>query len=86
MDSVSDDDSSVSSSSTIQSNRFSASVNEEVHVEKESLLDQALDALYEKRYSYIPVVLSFIPVCGGFLLMVSFIYTICSSILFDYLI
>ncbi|CAN1135692.1 Interferon-related developmental regulator 1 [Linum perenne] len=44
-----DDDSSVSSSSTVRSDRMSVNGNEEVEVEKDSLLDQALDALYEKR-------------------------------------
>lgn len=44
-----DDNSSVSSSSTTRSDRMSVSANEEVQLDKDSLLDQALDALYEKR-------------------------------------
>ncbi|KAK4795648.1 hypothetical protein SAY86_027974 [Trapa natans] len=56
LDSDSDDDnSSVSSSSTIRSDRFFLPVNEEVLPEKDDLLDEALDALFEKRYSYILV-------------------------------
>ncbi|XP_048130697.1 uncharacterized protein LOC115739590 isoform X4 [Rhodamnia argentea] len=46
-----DDDSSASSSSTTRSDRMSVSGNEEVQLEKDSLLDHALDALYEKRGS-----------------------------------
>ncbi|KAI6689108.1 hypothetical protein NL676_025936 [Syzygium grande] len=46
-----DDNSSVSSSSTARSDRMSVSANEEVQLDKDSLLDQALDALYEKRGS-----------------------------------
>ncbi|CAI0393417.1 unnamed protein product [Linum tenue] len=44
-----DDDSSVSSSSTVRSDLISVTGNEEVEIEKDNLLDQALDALYEKR-------------------------------------
>ncbi|KAK4770512.1 hypothetical protein SAY87_031044 [Trapa incisa] len=51
LDSGSDDDNSVSSISTTQPNVFSFPVNEEVQVEKDTLLDEALDALYEKRGS-----------------------------------
>ncbi|KAK0575440.1 hypothetical protein LWI29_000600 [Acer saccharum] len=46
-----DDNSSVSSSSTMRSDFMSVSGTEEVQVEKDSLLDQALDDLYEKRGS-----------------------------------
>ncbi|KAK6939713.1 Interferon-related developmental regulator, C-terminal [Dillenia turbinata] len=46
-----DDDTSSSSSSTVRSDRMSVSGNEDVQHDKESLLDQALDALYEKRGS-----------------------------------
>ncbi|XP_030466598.1 uncharacterized protein LOC115685651 [Syzygium oleosum] len=46
-----DDNSSVSSSSTTRSDHMSVSANEEVQLDKDSLLDQALDALYEKRGS-----------------------------------
>ncbi|XP_062101206.1 uncharacterized protein LOC133807080 isoform X2 [Humulus lupulus] len=46
-----DDNSSVSSSSTIRSDRFSVMEAEEMQLDKDSLLDQALDALYEKRGS-----------------------------------
>lgn len=46
-----DDNSSVSSSSTVRSDRMSVMGNEEMQVEKDSLLDQALEALYEKRGS-----------------------------------
>lgn len=44
-----DDSSSVSSSSTSRSDRMSVMGNEEMQVDKDSLLDQALEALYEKR-------------------------------------
>lgn len=44
-----DDNSSVSSSSTVRSDHMSVMGNEEMQVEKDSLLDQALEALYEKR-------------------------------------
>lgn len=47
----SDDDSSVSSSSTMRSDRMSVVGIEDFHFDKDTLLDQALDALYEKRYS-----------------------------------
>lgn len=43
-----DDADSVSSSSTMRSDLMSDGGTEEV--EKDSLLDQAIDALYEKRY------------------------------------
>ncbi|KAF8025057.1 hypothetical protein BT93_F2033 [Corymbia citriodora subsp. variegata] len=46
-----DDNSSVSSTSTTRSDHMSVTANEEVQVDKDSLLDQALDALYEKRGS-----------------------------------
>lgn len=46
----SDDDSSVSSSSTVRSDLMSVSGTEEVHVDQDTLLDKALDALDEKRY------------------------------------
>ncbi|KAF4361320.1 hypothetical protein CsatB_007445 [Cannabis sativa] len=46
-----DDNSSVSSSSTIRSDRFSVMETEEMQLDKDTLLDQALDALYEKRSS-----------------------------------
>ncbi|KAL5559164.1 hypothetical protein UlMin_035375 [Ulmus minor] len=52
MDRDSDDDnSSVSSSSTIRSDRMSVAAIEEPQLDKDSLLDQALEALYEKRGS-----------------------------------
>ncbi|KAA0064441.1 hypothetical protein IC582_015457 [Cucumis melo] len=47
----SDDDSSVSSSSTMRSDRMSVVGIEDFHFDKDTLLDQALDALYEKRGS-----------------------------------
>lgn len=47
-----DDNSSVSSTSTMRSDLISVSGNDEMQVEKDSLLDQALDALFEKRYSF----------------------------------
>lgn len=46
-----DDNSSESSSSTARSDRMSLSGTEEVQVDKDSLLEQALDALYEKRFA-----------------------------------
>ncbi|XP_015900563.3 uncharacterized protein LOC107433737 isoform X1 [Ziziphus jujuba] len=46
-----DDNSSVSSSSTVRSDRVSVLGNEEMQIDKDSLLDQALDALFEKRGS-----------------------------------
>ncbi|RXH91599.1 hypothetical protein DVH24_020622 [Malus domestica] len=46
-----DDNSSVSSTSTMRSDHISVSVNEDMQVDKDSLLDQAVDALYEKRGS-----------------------------------
>lgn len=48
-DSDDDDTSSMSSSSTLRSDRMSVAATEDVQVEKDSLLDKALDALYEKR-------------------------------------
>lgn len=48
----SDDDSSVSSSSTMRSDRMSVVGIEDFQFDKDTLLDQALDALYEKRYSF----------------------------------
>lgn len=47
----SDDTDSVSSSSTVRSDLMSISGTDEVEVEKDTLLDQALEALYEKRGS-----------------------------------
>lgn len=47
----SDDTDSVSSSSTVPSEHMFVSGVEEVHLDKESVLDQCLDALYEKRGS-----------------------------------
>ncbi|KAK7321642.1 hypothetical protein VNO77_32476 [Canavalia gladiata] len=47
----SDDDSSVSSSSSSRTDHVSVSGTEEVHFDQETLLDQALDALDEKRGS-----------------------------------
>ncbi|XP_039050095.1 interferon-related developmental regulator 1-like isoform X1 [Hibiscus syriacus] len=46
-----DDSSSISSSSTMQSDQFSVSGTEELEFKKNSLLDEAVDALYEKRGS-----------------------------------
>ncbi|KAA3488740.1 interferon-related developmental regulator 1-like [Gossypium australe] len=46
-----DDNSSVSSSSTMRSDQMSVSASEEVEFNKDSLLDEAVDALYEKRGS-----------------------------------
>ncbi|XVF36407.1 hypothetical protein REPUB_Repub19eG0056000 [Reevesia pubescens] len=46
-----DDNSSVSSSSTMRSDRMSVSGTEEVELNKDGLLDEAVDALYEKRGS-----------------------------------
>lgn len=46
-----DDNSSVSSTSTMRSDHMSVSGTEEVQLEKDTLLDEALDALYEKRGS-----------------------------------
>ncbi|CAK9155425.1 unnamed protein product [Ilex paraguariensis] len=45
-----DDTDSVSSSSTVRSDHMLVSGGEEVQLDKESILDQCLDALYEKRY------------------------------------
>ncbi|KAJ9566995.1 hypothetical protein OSB04_002961 [Centaurea solstitialis] len=47
----SDDTDSVSSSSTIRSDQILGTSVEEVQIDKESVLDQCLDALYEKRGS-----------------------------------
>lgn len=44
-----DDNSSVSSSSTTRSDRVSVLGTEDMPIDKDSLLDQALDALFEKR-------------------------------------
>ena len=44
-----DDNSSESSSSTMRSDRMSVSGTEEVEFNKDSLLDEAVDALYGKR-------------------------------------
>lgn len=46
----SDDDSSVTSSSTARSDLMSVSGTEDVQFDQDSVLDQALDALDEKRY------------------------------------
>jgi hypothetical protein len=46
----SDDDSSVTSSSTARSDLMSVSGTEDVQFDQESVLDQALDSLDEKRY------------------------------------
>lgn len=46
-----DDNSSVSSTSTMRSDHMSVSGTEEVQLDKDTLLDEALDALYEKRGS-----------------------------------
>ncbi|KAM5565843.1 hypothetical protein ABKV19_019725 [Rosa sericea] len=58
-----DDNSSVSSTSTMRSDLMFAPGNDEVQVEKDSLLDQAVDALYEKRlfrsYKHILFILRF---------------------------
>lgn len=51
LDTDDDDNSSVSSSSTMKSDRTSVLGTEEVQLDKDSLLEQALDALYEKRGS-----------------------------------
>ena len=45
----SDDTDSVSSSSTIRSDQMLGNGGEELQIDKESVLDQSLDALYEKR-------------------------------------
>lgn len=45
----SDDTDSVSSSSTVGTENMLVSGTEEVQLDKESLLDQCIDALYEKR-------------------------------------
>lgn len=47
-----DDNSSVSSSSTMRSDFMSVSGADEVQLDKDSLLDEAVDALYEKRSVY----------------------------------
>lgn len=44
-----DDNSSVSSSSTMRSDRMLVSGTEEVEFNRDSLLDEAVDALFEKR-------------------------------------
>lgn len=46
----SDDTDSVSSSSTARSEMLVSS-GEEVQLDRETILDQCLDALYEKRYN-----------------------------------
>lgn len=46
----SDDTDSVSSSSTVRSDHVLVSGFEEVELDKETVLDQCVDALYEKRY------------------------------------
>lgn len=60
-----DDNSSVSSTSTMRSDLMVAPGNDEMQVEKDSLLDQALDALFEKRYSFyhLCLVLSMFVLC-----------------------
>lgn len=54
LDNDDDSSSSVSSSSTSRTDHVSVSVsgNEEVHFDQDALLDQALDALDEKRYPF----------------------------------
>ena len=52
----SDDDSSVTSSSTALSDLMSVSGAEDVQFVQDSLLDQALDALDEKRYFGIDII------------------------------
>lgn len=54
LDNDDDSSSSVSSSSTSRTDHVSVSVsgNEEVHFDQDGLLDQALDALDEKRYLF----------------------------------
>ena len=53
LDSDEDDNSSVSSTSTMRSDKMSVLGTEEVQINKDSLLDLALDALYEKkRYKF----------------------------------
>lgn len=47
----SDDDSSVTSSSTARSDLMSVSGTEDVQFDQDTLLDQALDELDEKRYA-----------------------------------
>lgn len=46
----SDDTDSVSSSSTMRSEQMLGTGGEELQTDKESVLDQSLDALFEKRY------------------------------------
>ena len=46
----SDDTDSVSSSSTVRSDSMVVSGSEDVQFDRETFLDQCLDALYEKRY------------------------------------
>ena len=46
----SDDEGSVSSSSSARTDKMSVSGTEEVRVDQDTLLEQALDALDEKRY------------------------------------
>lgn len=55
-----DDSSSVSSSSTMLPGRMSVWGTEEVQLHKDSLLEQALDALYEKRCIYVSVEFSLV--------------------------
>ncbi|GLT77366.1 hypothetical protein SLA2020_489610 [Shorea laevis] len=49
LDSDDDDSSSAASSSTMMSDRMSVYGNEEMELNKDNLLDEAVDALYEKR-------------------------------------
>ncbi|KAK8624267.1 hypothetical protein V6N13_065616 [Hibiscus sabdariffa] len=51
LDGDDDSSSSISSSTTMRSDRMSVSEIEEVEINKDSLLDEAVDALYEKRGS-----------------------------------
>ena len=65
-----DDNSSVSSTSTMRSDFMAAPGNDEMQVEKDSLLDQALDALFEKRYSFYHFVLCYQFSCVMCLVMI----------------
>lgn len=47
-----DTDSMTSSSSSMRLDNMTENDGDEVQVDKDTLLDQCLDALYEKRYSF----------------------------------
>lgn len=47
-----DTDSMTSSSSSMRLDNMTENDGDEVQVDKDTLLDQSLDALYEKRYSF----------------------------------